>query len=145
MIPPGENYLYFTENRGYSDSIFKWRSRYWSFLQKLDPHKPSPTLPAQRISNNGPFHWNNRHLRLREIARLQGFPDNYPLPKLRQARQQLGNAVPPILAAHIAFSLVEILMNVPSELRNEKLKASSSESATVSDVNTEIASHVLCS
>src|SRR5438132_4136939 len=28
---------------------------------------------------NGPFHWRNRRLRLGEIARLQSFPDWYPL------------------------------------------------------------------
>ncbi|RLD24820.1 MAG: DNA (cytosine-5-)-methyltransferase, partial [Bacteroidetes bacterium] len=46
FIPPGENYLYHTE-RGSGSEIFKWRSRYWSFLLKLHPDKPSWTIQAQ--------------------------------------------------------------------------------------------------
>lgn len=75
LIRPGGNYLELTAERGSFNPQFGYRRRYWSFLLKLDPAKPSPTLPAQRITHNGPFHWENRHLRLRETARLQGFPD----------------------------------------------------------------------
>lgn len=35
LIPPGDNYLFFTKERGYPTPLFKWRSRYWSFLLKL--------------------------------------------------------------------------------------------------------------
>ncbi len=42
LVPPGDNYLYFTEKRGYPNPIFKWRFRYWSFFAKvLSPKKPS--------------------------------------------------------------------------------------------------------
>ena len=51
LVPPGDNYLYFTEKRGYPNPIFKWRSRYWSFLLKLSPDKPSWTIQAS-FSNN---------------------------------------------------------------------------------------------
>lgn len=34
-IPPGDNYLYFTAERGHPEPKFKWRSRYWSFLLTL--------------------------------------------------------------------------------------------------------------
>ena len=30
QVPPGGNYLFFTEKRGHPEPIFKWRSRYWS-------------------------------------------------------------------------------------------------------------------
>jgi hypothetical protein len=43
---------------------FRWRSRFWSFLLKLDPARPSPTIQAQPGPNVGPFHWENRRLRL---------------------------------------------------------------------------------
>ncbi len=33
---------------------FRWRSRYWSFLLKLDPDRPSPTIQAQPGPNVGP-------------------------------------------------------------------------------------------
>lgn len=33
QVPPGSNYLHFTEKRGHPNPLFKWRSRYWySFL-----------------------------------------------------------------------------------------------------------------
>ena len=105
LVPPGGNYLYFTARRGHPKPLFGWRKRYWSFLLKMHPDKPSPTIPAQRISTNGPFHWENRRLRIREIARLQGFPDNYPLSPLPKARVHLGNAVPPLLAAQVFWEL----------------------------------------
>ena len=63
-IPPGENYLHFTAERGHPDPIFEWRSRYWSFLLKLDPDRPAPTIQAQPGPNVGPFHWENRRLRV---------------------------------------------------------------------------------
>lgn len=43
-----------------------------------------------------------RRMSTRAIARLQGFPDNYPMPKSRvQAIHILGNSVPPILAEQL--------------------------------------------
>ena len=65
-IPPGENYLHFTAERGHPDPLFEWRRRYWSFLLKLDPNRPSPTIQAQPGPNVGPFHWENRRLRVPE-------------------------------------------------------------------------------
>jgi DNA (cytosine-5)-methyltransferase 1 len=34
-IPPGRNYLHYTMELGHLNPIFKWRSRYCSFLLKL--------------------------------------------------------------------------------------------------------------
>lgn len=101
-IPPGENYLHYTEERGHSDPQFKWRSRYWSFLLKLDPEKPSPTIQAQPGPNVGPFHWDNRRLRVAEVKRLFTFPDEFELVGTRASVQaQLGNSVPPLLAQKV--------------------------------------------
>lgn len=105
-IPPGDNYLFFTEKRGHPNPLFKWRSRFWSFLLKLDPNQPSPTIQAQPGPYVGPFHWLNRRLRLAEIKRLQTFPDEYQIVgSRRSAQMQIGNAVPPLLAEQIAGSL----------------------------------------
>ena len=105
-IPPGDNYLYFTAKRGHPEPIFEWRKRYWSFLLKLDPKQPSPTIQAQPGPYVGPFHWENRRLRLTEIKRLQTFPDDYAIVGTRRSAQmQIGNAVPPLLAEQIAFAL----------------------------------------
>ncbi len=106
-VPPGRNYLHFTDRYGCYPPIFKNRGRYWSFLLKIDPERPAPTLAAQRMTYNGPFHWESRHLRVPEIARLQGFPDAYPTaPTLQQARRHLGNAVPPALGMVVLWRVL---------------------------------------
>lgn len=105
-IPPGDNYLFYTDKRGHPDPLFKWRSRYWSFLLKLHPDRPSPTIQAKPGPNVGPFHWDSRRLRLLEIMRLQTFPDDYHVVGTRRsAQRQLGNAVPPRLAQTVAACL----------------------------------------
>lgn len=108
-IPPGDNYLYFTDKRGHPNPRFGWRQRYWSFLLKLDPAQPSPTIQAQPGPYVGPFHWNNRRLRLPEVKRLQTFPDGYRVVGSRRSAQvQLGNAVPQALAAQVAEQLAAL-------------------------------------
>ncbi|GAB4066198.1 DNA (cytosine-5-)-methyltransferase [Angustibacter speluncae] len=101
-IPPGDNYLYYTAERGHPEPLFKWRSRYWSFLLKLDPNRPAPTIQAQPGPNVGPFHWENRRLRVAEVRRLFTFPDSFELVGTRNRVQaQLGNSVPPLLARRV--------------------------------------------
>jgi DNA (cytosine-5)-methyltransferase 1 len=105
-IPPGDNYLHYTEKRGHPRPLFGWRKRYWSFLLKLDPGQPSPTIQAQPGPYVGPFHWRDRRLRLPEILRLQTFPDGYEIAGTRRsAQRQVGNAVPPLLAEQVACAL----------------------------------------
>lgn len=102
-IPEGGNYLHFTTERGYPTPIFRWRSRYWSFLLKLARSRPSPTIQAQPGPNVGPFHWDNRRLRVPELRRLFTFPDDYQFVGRRASVQaQIGNAVPPLLAQRVA-------------------------------------------
>ena len=100
LIPPGDNYLYFTEKRGCKNPLFKWKSRYWTFLLKLTPDRPSWTIQASFSNNQGPFHWRNRFLRIEEIKRLQTFDDKYVLcGDFKEQWRQVGNAVP----AHLAY------------------------------------------
>ncbi len=109
-IPPGSNYLHYTTERGHPNPLFKWRSRYWSFLLKLDPDKPSPTIQAQPGPNVGPFHWENRRLRVAEIKRLFTFPDEFELVGNRASKQaQLGNSVPPLLACRVCEQVKQVL------------------------------------
>lgn len=99
LVPPGDNYLFFTKERGHPNPIFKWRSRYWSFLLKLSPDRPSWTIQASHSNNMGPFHWKNRFLRISEIKRIQSFEDDHIfLGNYREQWRQVGNAVPPKLA-----------------------------------------------
>lgn len=109
-IPPGDNYLHFTAERGHPEPLFKWRSRYWSFLLKLNPDKPSPTIQAQPGPNVGPFHWENRRLRIPELRRLFTFPDEFGFVGRRASIQaQIGNAVPPLLAQRVAEQVARAL------------------------------------
>jgi DNA (cytosine-5)-methyltransferase 1 len=101
-VPPGDNYLFWTAERGNPTPRFKWRSRYWSFLLKLSPERPSPTIQGQPGPWVGPFHWSSRRLRVAELKRLMTFPDDFVVLGSRRDQQlQLGNAVPPQLAAVI--------------------------------------------
>lgn len=117
LIPAGDNYLYFTEKRGHPEPKFVWRSRYWTFLLKLDPERPSTTIQSQPGPYIGPFHWNNRRLRLPEIKRLQTFPDDYIVVGSRRSAQvQIGNAVPVEFAEVVARQVFDRLSGrVPNE------------------------------
>lgn len=141
-VPPGDNYLYFTARRSYPEPLFGWRKKYWSFLLKLHPDRPSPTIPARRISNNGPFHWDNRRLRIREMARLQGFPDNYPLAARKEARVHLGNAVPPLLAAQLFWELRVFLGEARASERPEALEYALAKQASADEVSSALGSFV---
>jgi DNA (cytosine-5)-methyltransferase 1 len=108
-ISPGDNYLHFTTERGHPDPLFDWRSRYWSFLLKLDPNKPSPTIQAQPGPNVGPFHWENRRLRVPELRRLFTYPDDFEFVGRRASIQsQIGNSVPPLLGQRVAEVIAEL-------------------------------------
>jgi DNA (cytosine-5)-methyltransferase 1 len=105
-IPPGGNYLFYTDKRGHPDPLFRWRSKYWSFLLKLAPDRPAPTIQAQPGPYVGPFHWDNRRLRTAEIKRLFTYPDDFELVGSRVSVQaQLGNSVPPLLAQTVIQAL----------------------------------------
>ncbi len=103
LVPPGENYLFFTKERGHPKPCLEWHSRYWSFLLKLSPNRPSWTIQASHSNNMGPFHWKNRFLRIREIKRLMSMPDDHVvLGSYREQWRQISNAVPPLLAYRFA-------------------------------------------
>ncbi|ATI74998.1 DNA (cytosine-5-)-methyltransferase [Bacillus licheniformis] len=129
-IPPGDNYLYFTAERGHPEPKFKWRSRYWSFLLKLSPDRPSWTIQASFSNNMGPFHWKNRFLRIAEIKRIQTFDDNYEfIGDFKEQWRQIGNAVPPLFVKIIAeeirnqyFSKKQEKDNVPLVLKQLQLE-----------------------
>ena len=110
QVPPGDNYLYFTEKRGHPNPIFKWKSRYWTFLLKLSPDRPSWTIQASFSNNQGPFHWKNRFLRIEEIKRLQTIDDDYILcGEFKDQWRQVGNAVPSDLAQIIAKEILKYI------------------------------------
>lgn len=110
QVPPGDNYLYFTEKRGHPNPVFKWKSRYWTFLLKLSPDRPSWTIQASFSNNQGPFHWKNRFLRIEEIKRIQTIDDDYTLcGDFKDQWRQIGNAVPSELAHIIAKEILKYI------------------------------------
>lgn len=101
--------------------------------QRLYGDKPAPTIAASFQSNF--IHPNlNRNFTAREGARLQSFPDNFIFEGMRTKMswekglsqyQQIGNAVPPLLAFEIASTLKRILENGNSKYNvndNEQLQ-----------------------
>ena len=109
-IPEGQNYLWHTD-RGGGQPLFGWRRRYWSFLLKLAKAQPAWTLQAQPGPATGPFHWTSRRLSMREMARLQTFPDDFIVTgTMADAQRQLGNAVPSLLAEVLARAIARQLL-----------------------------------
>lgn len=123
-VPPGQNYLWHTERYG-GRNHFEWRSRYWTFLLRLDPGRPSTTLQAQPGPWVGPFHWENvrlasgedraRRLRVNEMLRLMSFPDDFMIEGSRaDVQRQLGNAVPLELGKAVVRALMTQLGYIDS-------------------------------
>lgn len=107
QIPPGQNYFALTERSGHPNPKFVANKRFWSFLLKLHPNKPSWTIAAQPGPWVGPFHWNNRRLRVPESAAIQTFPEDYHFVGTRRSIQkQIGNAVPSLLGKAIVKHLI---------------------------------------
>ena len=113
-IPEGENYLWHTDHGG-GLPLFGWRRRYWTFLLKLAKSRPSWTIQAQPGPAVGPFHWDNRRLSMRELCRLQTFPDDVMIfGNLGSVQRQVGNAVPSLLAEVLAREIrVQLLGETP--------------------------------
>ena len=94
-VMPGKNYLSLCDGK---QSNFKKNTRFWNFLLKLKSDLPSWTIAAQPGPWVGPFHWDNRRLRVPEIAAIQTFPKDYKFfGNRRSIQKQIGNAVPPLL------------------------------------------------
>jgi len=93
---------------GYRDDIFHDKFR------RLYEDKPSWTITAHLYKDGYAFihPTQNRSITVREAARLQSFPDTFVFSGSMTAQfKQVGNAVPPLLAKHIATEIKDNLMN----------------------------------
>lgn len=103
-------------NKDYSKAKFYLGKTMQGNIQ-ISADKPAPTIRAEHHGNiEGHYRSYNelnpsditawRRLSVRECARLQSFPDDFVFPVASTyAYKQIGNAVPPIMAWHIARAL----------------------------------------
>lgn len=78
--------------------------------RRLIPDRPGYTIRAE-CHGNIQWHYElPRRISMREAARIQSFPDDFIFAsKLRETERQIGNAVPPVLAWHIAKAVAQSL------------------------------------
>jgi len=79
--------------------------------RRLIADRPGYTIRAE-CHGNIHFHYSlPRRISMREAARIQSFPDGFRfLSKLRETERQIGNAVPPVLAWHVAKAVKSVLV-----------------------------------
>lgn len=125
-IPPGWNYKFHTAWAGHHEPTFVTETKYWTFLLKLSPHRPSWTIQASAGPWTGPLHWENRRLRVPELAALQTFPGTYEFTGSRRSRvRQIGNAVPSLLASKVTAELLgQVLGTKPRRGRRLRYRLS---------------------
>lgn len=84
--------------------------------RRLIADRPGYTIRAE-CHGNIQFHYAlPRRISMREAARLQSFPDTFVFPcGLRETERQIGNAVPPVLAWHIANAVKKVLRENPDD------------------------------
>lgn len=102
-----ENKLNSLPNHGYSKAkLFKGKQG--NIITKAD--RPAPTIRAEHHGNIE-FHYSlPRRLSAREAARIQSFPDDFEFIKsTTDAYRQIGNAVSPVFAWHLAQMIIDIL------------------------------------
>ena len=78
--------------------------------RRLIADRPGYTIRAE-CHGNIQFHYTlPRRISMREAARIQSFPDDFQfMARLRETERQIGNAVPPVLAWHVAKSIEPLI------------------------------------
>jgi DNA (cytosine-5)-methyltransferase 1 len=84
--------------------------------RRLLPNRPGYTIRAE-CHGNIQFHYRlPRRISMREAARIQSFPDKFIfMSGLREIERQVGNAVPPVLAWHVANGVAKCLEHLAIE------------------------------
>jgi len=78
--------------------------------RRLKADRPATTIRAEHHGNVQWHYGLDRRISLREAARLQSFPDEFEFcGGMREMERQIGNAVPPVLAWHIAKAVRDCL------------------------------------
>lgn len=78
--------------------------------RRLIADRPGYTMRAECHGNTHYHYKLDRRMSMREGARIQSFPDDFIFDaKLRDTERQVGNAVPPVLAWHVAQAVLSSL------------------------------------
>lgn len=78
----------------------------WYGCSMLHPDRPSPTMMKSMSGKGELFHWDRRHISIREALVLTGFPAEYILPgKFKDRWARVGNSVAPPMSREIARML----------------------------------------
>lgn len=104
-IPQGKNWRALPD--GLLDNYKNSENCHSGIYKRLDANKPSVVIANYR--KNMLIHpFENRGLSVREAARIQSFPDDFTFEgSLMHIQQQIGNAVPPLLAKAIFEQIIK--------------------------------------
>lgn len=116
-VPPGGNWKHLPSDipsnrvKQIRDSFSQGKGSRSTYYGRLLPNKPSYTINTyfNRPGNGCHIHYSQeRVLSQREAARLQSFPDNFIFRGSQSSvNNQIGNAVPPLLAYQIANEITK--------------------------------------
>lgn len=107
VIQQGENWQA-AQKKGLLKTYTSTKHTHSGIYKRLEAHKPAVTIANYRKSML--IHpYEDRGLSLREAARLQSFPDHFIFKgSLSVQQQQVGNAVPPLLAKVIFEKIIKL-------------------------------------
>lgn len=93
---------------------YQLKGGYPNIYGRLHLNKPADTITGNCGCVSAPGRFvhptQNRAISIREAARLQSFPDQYRFyGTMREKYQQIGNAVPPLMATAIAKAIKEVI------------------------------------
>ena len=94
---------------------YQLKGGYPNIYGRLHLNKPADTITGNCGCVSAPGRFvhptQNRAISIREAARLQSFPDHYRFHgAMREKYQQIGNAIPPLMATAIAKAIKEVIL-----------------------------------
>lgn len=97
---PGQSYQEFYKKETGKDGFYQ--------SQKINPAKPSPTVPADAATRSKLMHWEHpRNLTYREWKRLGSFPDDYQAKTDKIGKYMIGMSVPPKMTEAVARAVID--------------------------------------